>query len=211
MYPSPVRAHLRTALRAANDGSYGRASSSFEAAYSLARELAGKNELADDRETSLMRSTGVAVRWGAMWEQAGELNEAIAAYDKGLAEVLALVDSGTRLSKNEMMRGVAISMKIGDLAVLTGTKAGEKQAEERYSWCVQEMMRLGMTPEQLDKVRDELESQQTRGASSAPVDAPSSSKTEQDETDLPDWLESVELVAGMERLGELYAKQGRVE
>lgn len=158
-----------------------------------------------------MRSTGVAVRWGAMWEQAGELNEAIAAYDKGLAEVLALVDSGTRLSKNEMMRGVAISMKIGDLAVLTGTKAGEKQAEERYSWCVQEMMRLGMTPEQLDKVRDELESQQTRGASSAPVDAPSSSKTEQDETDLPDWLESVELVAGMERLGELYAKQGRVE
>lgn len=165
-------------------------------------ELAAKGELGN-REEALMKTTGVAIRWGGMWEEAGDLGKAAEVYEKGLQEVLKAIYEGKDVTKKEVMRSVAISMKIGDLCVLMGGKEDLKVAEERYTWCVQEMMRLKMTPGQLEKVKEELES--------GPKAKLEGEDKDDLETDLPSWAGDVQLVAGMERLGELYAKLGNIE
>jgi hypothetical protein len=151
-----------------------------------------------------MKSSGVAIRWGGMWEEAGELGNAAEVYQKGLEEVLKAVHAGGA-SKKEVMRSVAISMKLGDICVRMGGNEQLKIAEERYTWCVQEMMRLKMTPEQLEMVKAEMEGGLKEEGAAA------EGKKDELETDLPSWAGDVQLVAGMERLGELYAKLGNVE
>lgn len=149
-----------------------------------------------------MKSTGVAIRWGGMWEEAGNLGKASEVYSKALDEVMEVMASG-KASRKEIMRGVAIAMKIGDLGVIMDGPEQLKTAEAMYTFCVQEMMRLKMTPAQLDKVKKEMEE--------GPRPKNEDGEKDELETDLPSWAGDVQLTAGMERLGELYAKLGNIE
>lgn len=149
-----------------------------------------------------MKTTGIAVKWGGMWEEAGERGKAIEVYERGYKEISDLMElDDVQLNENEIMRGVSLAMKLGDLWVEVGGKSGEKEAERHYVWSVEEMMRLSMSDGQKDKVKEEME----HG-----IVAEGGDKIEKG-MDLPKWLGRVELVAGFERLGELYSRTGKVE
>ena len=108
-------------------------------------------------------------------------------------------------------------MKLGDLWVQRGGGASPNseataEAERYYSWAVQELMRLNLTDQQRDKVKAQLSAQEE------PLKVPTTiSSTEpgrdEDEADLklPSWVGEVELVAAMERLGDLYSRTGKIE
>jgi hypothetical protein len=202
-YPSPVRAHLRSALRSQSTSSYPRADTSFAAAYDLALDLASRGELGT-AEQALMRTTGIVIRWGGMWEEAGELDKAVEVYEKGFEECRRVIEE-VQAGRKEVMRGVAIAMKIGDLWMMQGGSEveKEKEAEKKYVFCVEEMMRLNMSKEQLEKVGQEME----HGEAAVKAEPEGG----QEETDLPAWASQVELVAGLERLGDLYARMEKVE
>lgn len=199
----PIRTHLRAGLRSAATTQYSRASNSFETAYNLALDLASQGGFGA-REEGVIKTTAIAIKWGGMWEEAGERGKAIEVYDKAYKEVVDLLDlDGVKVSEKEIMRGVAVGMKLGDLYVEVGGKEGDKEAERYYVWCVEEMMRLSMTDSQKDKVREELE----HGIVAEGGDPKGGDKG----MDLPLWLGKVELVAGFERLAELYSKAGKIE
>ncbi|GAA6007902.1 hypothetical protein JCM10207_004918 [Rhodosporidiobolus poonsookiae] len=214
----PIRSKLRAALRASTSGEFDRSSSFFQQAYALAQDLFSTGQLADTREVALKRLTGIAVRWGGMWEEAGELAKAVEAYDTGFQPVAALVDGYKNegwapASEFEIKRGAAIAMKLGDLWVRLGGAEGDKEAERYYTWAVEELMRLNLTEKQKAQVKTELDAGALVG------DAPQQQekkKTEgaegaEEEYKLPGWVGEVELVAAFERLGELYSRQGRIE
>ncbi|KAK4056924.1 hypothetical protein OIO90_002174 [Microbotryomycetes sp. JL221] len=212
-YPTDVRNHLRQALRAINDGGFERASTSFKLAYDKCVELcqADSTALGKTRQERVMRTSGVGIRWAAMWEQAGEVARAIQVYEQTLQDVLQAINNASAATasdeptKQETMRAVAIAMKVGDCLVAVGSKDALKAAEERYTFCVEEMMRMNLSPQQRDRVKLEMETGQ-------PAPETTLSKgTNPDDIDLPEWANKTELVAGMERLGELYARQGNIE
>ncbi|GAA5956245.1 hypothetical protein JCM21900_006582 [Sporobolomyces salmonicolor] len=208
----PIRSKLRAALRAQASGEFERASSFFDEAYSLALELAPTGELGST-EQALIRTTGIAVRWGGMWEEVGELGRAIAAYDTGFQPVAAAVDGykgggAVQLSRAEVMRGAGIALKLGDLWVRLGGLEGDQEAERYYTWAVEELMRLTLTDKQKAKVKAEMQRQEGGPTEAA---APPAKPDEQDDLDLPGWVGEVELVAAFERLGELYSRQGKIE
>ncbi|KAK4051190.1 hypothetical protein OIV83_003012 [Microbotryomycetes sp. JL201] len=204
-YPSDVRQHLRQALRAVNDGAFERAHTSFKQAYDATVSLANVNQLGTSREQALMRMSGIGIKWAAMWEQAGQLGRAIQVYELALQDVLKLSSGAQEPSKAETMRAVAIAMKLGDCLVAVGGKDAIKAAEERYTFCVEEMMRMNLSPVQRERVKAEMETGQARPAEGVASDRPD------DDLALPEWSNKVELVAGMERLAELYARQGNIE
>lgn len=194
----PIRSHLRAALRSASTSSYPRASTSFEKAYALALELASRGDFGTPEE-ALMKTTGIAVKWGGMWEDAGERGKARECYELGWREVVRLLEGQENEGEKEVMRGVAIAIKIGDLWVEEGSK-GDREAEKYYVWCVEEMMKLGMSEAQKNKVDEEV------------IHGIVAEKDAEDKgMELPKWLGNVELVAGFERLGELYARAGNTE
>lgn len=210
-----MRSKLRAALRAQSAGEYERSSTFFQAAYSLAQDLFATGELGASREEAVLRLTGIAVRWGAMWESTAEYARAIDAYDTGFQPVAAVVE-GHKLegqaepSRAEVMRGAGIAMKLGDLWVRVGGPEANSEAERYYTWSVQELMRLSLTGEQKDKVRAEMAAQEAPVA--AGTAAEKATKVDADEeTKLPNWVSEVELVAVMERLGELYSRMGKIE
>ena len=145
-----------------------------------------------------MKTTGIAIKWGGMWEDAGERGKARECYELGWREVVQLLEGQEKEGSKEVMKGVAMAMKIGDLWVEEGRK-GDGEAEKYYVWCVEEMMKLGMTEAQKSKVEEEV----THGIVAG--------KEEDKGMELPKWLGQVELVAGFERLGELYARAGNTE
>lgn len=136
--------------------------------------------------------------------------KSIECYEMGWREILPLMDDAEdgkigKLSQDEVLRGVAIALKIGDLYVDEGKDA---EAEKYYVWSVEEMMKLGMSDEQRSKVDSEV----VHGI--VAVNAKSLGMDEPDKDtgmDLPKWAGKVELVAGFERLGDLYARQGKIE
>lgn len=212
-FPSPVRSQLRAALRSAGNLDYPRASKSFAAAYEMTKDLAAQGALGTAQE-ALMKTTGIAVKWGGMWEGVGERAKAMEAYDLGWKEVCDALDAerstgegiqGSRkLSGEEIMRGVAIALKMGDICVEAG-KAGDLDAEKYFVWSVEEMLRLGMTEGQKSQVKIELEHGGV-GPGKEPEDEKKDNGLE-----LPAWLGKVELSAGLERLGDLYTRSGRPE
>ncbi|GAA5897638.1 hypothetical protein JCM5296_003744 [Sporobolomyces johnsonii] len=208
----PIRSKLRAALRAQSSGEFERASSFFDEAYALALELAAIGELGSTEE-AVMRTTGIAVRWGGMWEEVGELGRAIAAYDTGFQPVAAAVEGykggeGAPPSRAEVMRGAGIALKLGDLWVGLGGPEGNHEAERYYTWAVEELMRLTLTDKQKAKVKAEMQRQE---AGPTEATAAPAKTDEQDDLELPGWVGEVELVAAFERLGELYSRQGKVE
>ncbi|SGY48353.1 BQ5605_C001g00644 [Microbotryum silenes-dioicae] len=219
-YPAAIRTHLRAALRSAATESYSRADASFAQAYQLALD---DPTLGKTRQERLIKTTGIAIRWGAMWEAARELGKAIEVYDKGFREIADLVDAALPAqlastststttattdmpTKLEIMRGAAIALKVGDLSCDLGGTEALVHAEERYAWALQELMRVNMTPAQLQQVDIE----QRHGSPDHRVDPPPIEGSEGD-NDLPTWASKVELVGAMERLGGLYARQGKLE
>ncbi|GAA5935655.1 hypothetical protein JCM10213_003651 [Rhodosporidiobolus nylandii] len=210
----PIRSKLRAALRAQTSLEFERSSSFFQQAYGLAQDLFSTGQLAPTREEALKRLTGIAVRWGGMWEEAGELGKAIEAYDTGFQPVAALAEGYKQegwapASEGEVKRGAGIAMKLGDLWVRIGGAEGEKEAERYYTWAVEELMRLSLTEKQKSAVQQEL----ARGAVVGEEVKKEDKAAEADEDDLklPGWVGEVELVAAFERLGELYSRQGKVE
>ena len=216
-FPSAVRTHLRAALRSASSQDYPRASRAFDQAYALALELAaqGKEGGMGTPEESLMKTTGIAIKHGGMWEDIGEKGKAIDCYSQGWKEVcdaLALERTteegavgGRKLSSQEIMRGVSIAFKMGDICVESGGKSGDKEAEKYYVWCVEEMLRSTMNESQKTRVEEEM---QHGGVG---PDAPKSETAKQDGLELPEWLGKVELAGGLERLGELYSRGNKPE
>ncbi|KAM0787569.1 hypothetical protein ACM66B_003639 [Microbotryomycetes sp. NB124-2] len=204
-YPSQVRQHLRQALRAVNDGAFERAHTSFKQAYDATIALASENKLGGTREQAVLRTSGIGIKWAAMWEQAGQLGRAIQAYEQTLQDVLKLSSGAQEPSRIETMRAVAIAMKLGDCLVAVGGKDALKAAEERYTFCVDEMMRINLSPNQRERVKQEMETGQAAPSSSVENDR------RDEDLGLPEWSNKVELVAGMERLAELYARQGNIE
>ncbi|GAA6058124.1 hypothetical protein JCM3770_005952 [Rhodotorula araucariae] len=214
----PVRSKLRAALRAQSAGEPDRSSTFFASAYALAQDLFTQGTLAPTREEAVLRLTGIAIRWGAMWESVAETARAIDAYDTGFQPVAALVDGykpgavddGRAPSVAEVQRGAALAIKLGDLWVKLGGSEADSEAERYYTWAVQELMRLSLTDDQKAKVEAELAAQDAPPASVAK--APAEKKaSEDDELKLPGWIGDVELVAAMERLGELYSRMGKIE
>lgn len=196
----PIRTLLRRALTAAGNGDQPRAATAFEAAYSLALDLESRGEL------DLMRTTGIAIRWGGMWEQVGQISKAREAYELAWNEVVERTKTGAATT-DEVLRGVAVALKIGDLWV---EEKVDSEAERYFVWSIEEMMRLGMTDEQKQTVLEEM----THDAVPAKVQRTAESgakKAEDDGWDLPKWLGKVELVAGFERLGDLYSRTGKPE
>ncbi|BGP07771.1 hypothetical protein JCM10049v2_003611 [Rhodotorula toruloides] len=213
----PVRSKLRSALRAQSTGEHESSSTLFEAAYSLALDLFHTGELGKTQEEAVMRLTGIAVRWGAMWEEAGELSKAIAAYDTGFQPIAALIDGfkvgeGAQPSVEEVKRGAGIAMKLGDLWIRLGGAEGTSEAERYYTWALQELMRLNMTDKQKQRVKDEMASQDAPVPAAGPQASTKKGEIKDDETlQLPEWLNDVEVVAAMERLGDLYSRMGKIE
>ncbi|GAA5875565.1 hypothetical protein JCM8547_007583 [Rhodosporidiobolus lusitaniae] len=214
----PVRSKLRAALRAASTQEYERSSVFFQQAYQLAQDLFSTGQLAESREEALKRLTGIAVKWGGMWEEAGEFGKAIEAYDTGFQPVAALVDGFKKegwasASAGETKRGASIAMKLGDLWVQVGGIEGEKEAERYYTWAVEELMRLNLTEKQQGKVKEQMEKQekQEKGEKVEVGEKKPASEEDEEALKLPGWVGEVELVAAFERLGELYSKQGKIE
>ncbi|GAA5928947.1 uncharacterized protein JCM15063_004015 [Sporobolomyces koalae] len=223
----PIRSKLRAAIRAESSAEYERASAFFQQAYDLALDLHKQGQLASstDREASLLKLSGIAVRWGGMWEQVGQLSKAIEVYDlafqpiaHALEESKAALTSGSA-AVEEVKRGAGIAMKLGDLWTILGittlglAQEAESEAERYYAWSVEELMRLSLTPEQKLKVKESMDRQNAgTSAEQAPPSATASPAKEEDKgVDLPDWVAEVELVAAFERLGDLYSRQGRIE
>lgn len=199
----PIRTLLRRALTASNAGDPARASAAFAQAYALALDLASRGELGSSEE-SLMRTSGIVIRCGAMWEAVGQLAKARENYELAWGECKDRIERGGAGEK-EVMRAVGVALKVGDLWVEEGA-VGDKEAEAYFVWAVETMMRLGMNAAQKEKVREEV----VHGV----VPAKGEEKTKEgreDGWDLPEWLGKVELVAGFERLGDLYARIGKPE
>ncbi|GAA5970849.1 hypothetical protein JCM11641_004480 [Rhodosporidiobolus odoratus] len=208
----PIRSKLRAALRAQSTGDFDRSSSFFQQAYSLAQDLFSTGQLAPSREEALRRLTGIAVRWGGMWEEAGELGKAVEAYDTGFQPIAALADGyksegWAPANEGEVKRGAGIAMKLGDLWVRLGGTEGDKEAERYYTWAVEELMRLSLTEKQKDKVQQEL----NRGVFVGEEPLKGEKSQEGNDLELPGWVGEVELVAAFERLGEFYSRQGKVD
>ncbi|GAA5850194.1 hypothetical protein JCM9279_003562 [Rhodotorula babjevae] len=228
----PIRSKLRAALRAHSAGEHDRSSTFFSAAYDLALDLYARGELAPTQDEAVERLTGIAIRWGAMWESVAETARAIEAYDTGFQPVAARVDAhqlgGGASNVNapptpvEVRRGAAIAVKLGDLwlkqggsaaAAAAGARAGEAdtEAERYYTWAVQELMRLSLSDEQKAKVRAQLAAQEAPAAAAGEKKGDKGGKEGEEELEVPGWVGEVELVAAMERLGELYSRLGRIE
>ena len=92
----PVRSKLRAALRLQQSGDYARASAVFQQAYDLALDLFRTGELAPEQDEALLRLSGIAVRWGGLWEEAGDLARAIEVYDTGFQPVAAAIEGFTK-------------------------------------------------------------------------------------------------------------------
>lgn len=203
-YPKELRGHLRAAIRSASTGAFARADTSFATAYEQALALSAAGALGTPPE-ALLRTTGIIAKWGAMWESAGDFARASEVYAIGWDEVKALMRDNTgQVGEGGTMRGVQLAMKRGDCEQRRGN-VGEGEAERCYSWAVQEMMRLGMSESQKVRVLEEL----ATGKEESLGERKEHEKDE--EFDLPKWDGKVELVAGFERLAELYARQGRIE
>lgn len=215
---------MRAALRLQQSGDYDRASAVFDQAYQLALDLYRSGNLAPTAEEASLRLSGIAVRWGGMWEAAGDLARAIEVYDTGFQPLAAAVEahnkqpgSGVAPTRKQVQRGAGIAMKLGDLWVHSAgpNLAGEAvaEAERYYSWAVQELMRLNLTDKQREKVKTELAAQEQPLAVPAPAstDAVTAPADDGDDMQLPGWVGEVELVAAMERLGDLYSRTGKIE
>ncbi|BGP39789.1 hypothetical protein JCM10450v2_003760 [Rhodotorula kratochvilovae] len=216
----PIRSKLRAALRAQSAGEPDRSSAFFAAAYALAQDLFAQGKLAPSREEALLRLTGIAIRWGAMWESVAETARAVDAYDTGFQPVAAVVDGykldggagGSAPTTAEVQRGAALAIKLGDLWVkLGGGKEADSEAERYYTWAVQELMRLSLTDEQKAKVKAQLDAQDAPPPPAAEATSEEKKVSEDDDLKLPGWIGDVELVAAMERLGELYSRMGKIE
>lgn len=202
-----------------------RASAVFEQAYQLALDLFHTNQLAPSSGEALLRLSGIAVQWGSLWEGAGDLARAIEVYDTGFQPLAATVDAyvkngrGPAPSRKEVQRGAGVAMKLGDLWVRRGGSAFEgggeavAEAERYYSWAVQELMRLNMTDKQGATVQAEMAAQENPSATpaSAPAGGAQGSPDGEADSELPAWVGEVELVAAMERLGDLYSRTGKIE
>ncbi|GAA6027477.1 hypothetical protein JCM8097_007882 [Rhodosporidiobolus ruineniae] len=211
----PIRAKLRAALRAQNSNEYDRSAAFFQQAYALAQDLFSTGQLASSREEALKRLTGIAVRWGGMWEAAGEPAKAIEAYDTGFQPVAALAEGyksegWAPATAFEVKRGASIAMKLGDLWVAVGGPEGEKEAERYYEWAVNELMRLNLTEKQKGVVKERMAAQEA-GKKAEPAAKKAEEGEEEDEMKLPGWVGEVELVGAFERLGEFYSRQGKIE
>ncbi|KAI5480916.1 hypothetical protein MNV49_006725 [Pseudohyphozyma bogoriensis] len=197
-YPSPIRTHLRAALRLSNTKDYVKASQAFEKAYALANELGERGEFGPKgSEESVLKISGIAVRWGAMWEEAGERGEARKVYE----EVLKALKERSKAGEKVRERAAGVSLKIGDLWVDQGK---DDRAEEYFVWGLEELMRIRMSDAQREKVGKVLEAQEKGGEFKA-------EKKGEEEEAVPKWLEGVAVVGAMERLGDLYARAGKVE
>ncbi|GAA5825636.1 hypothetical protein JCM11251_000317 [Rhodosporidiobolus azoricus] len=213
----PIRSKLRAALRAQNSNEFERSSNFFQQAYMLAQDLFSTGNLAPSREEALRRLTGIAVRWGGMWEAAGEPARAIEAYDTGFQPVAALVEGFKKegwapAAPSEIKRGAGIAMKLGDLWVGIGGPAGgeaEKEAERYYTWTVEELMRLTLTEKQKELVSGQMQAQEK--GEQLPLPEKKEGDDLEDDLKLPGWVGEVELVAAFERLGELYSRQGKID
>ncbi|GAA5861974.1 hypothetical protein JCM3774_001371 [Rhodotorula dairenensis] len=222
----PVRSKLRAALRLQQSGDYARASAVFQQAYDLALDLFRTGQLAPEQDEALLRLSGIAVRWGGLWEEAGDLARAVEVYDTGFQPVAAAVEGFTKgdgpgqrgtaaPTRKQVQRGAGIAMKLGDLWVQRGAgtdpnSEATAEAERYYSWAVQELMRLNLTDKQRDQVKAQLSAQDEPLAAPTPSSTSATSDGEAD-LKLPSWVGEVELVAAMERLGDLYSRTGKIE
>lgn len=184
-------------------------------------------QLTPDQDEALLRLSGIAVRWGALWEEAGDLARAVEVYDTGFQPVAAAIEASTKgqgqgeattiaaPTRKQVQRGAGIAMKLGDLWVQRGAGANPNseataEAERYYSWAVQELMRLNLTDKQREKVKAQLRAQDEPLEVSAPSPVAGIEDREAD-LKLPSWVGEVELVAAMERLGDLYSRTGKIE
>ncbi|GAA6023121.1 hypothetical protein JCM11491_000078 [Sporobolomyces phaffii] len=227
----PIRSKLRAAIRAESTQEYQRAASFFQQAYDLCLDLykTAPPGSTEDDGSQLIKLSGIAVRWGGMWESIGQLDKAIEVYDVGFQPIADALEASNSLSVTgggggdsssapptleQVKRGAGIALKLGDLWVTLGAtnpqlnRAAQSEAERYYSWAVGELMRLSLTPEQKRKVRSELDRQEK---GEAPAPAEEKEKKEEKGIDLPGWIGEVELVGAFERLGDLYSRQGRIE
>jgi len=137
-WPRELRDDLRQALHARNRGDIKQASTHFQRVLAAARALAPSGKLGT-RDVGL-KTSGIAIAWGAMLEGEGEWVEAYAVYADALDEILlrgnydpALLASESKSSASsssttsasyadvrspaERMRAVAIAQRLGDLAL----------------------------------------------------------------------------------------------
>jgi hypothetical protein len=212
---------LRAAIRSESTGEYERASNFFQQAYDLALDLYKTDEGSNDSKgQELIKLSGIAVRWGGMWETSGQIDKAVEVYDVGFQPIADYLDRqkfGKGGDYETVKRGAGLALKLGDLWTVLGgstpslTKEAQSEAERYYTWAVEELMRLSLTGEQKEKVKREMENQE-RGIANAPAEEEKKKQGEEDKgMELPGWIGEVELVAAFERLGDLYSRQGRIE
>lgn len=218
----PIRSKLRAAIRAESSSEYSRADSFFQQAYDLCLDLY-KNSGELNTQEGLIKLSGIAVRWGGMWEKKNELERALEVYDIGFQPIAHQIQSTNQGSSGGggenyeiVKRGAGLALKLGDLWTLVGSTnpgvIGEAQseAERYYTWAVEELMRLSLTEDQKEKVREQMENQE-KGIQANPPPSEATGKDNKDGTELPSWIGQVELVGAFERLGDLYSRQGKIE
>ncbi|GAA5970999.1 hypothetical protein JCM3765_002290 [Sporobolomyces pararoseus] len=216
----PIRSKLRAAIRAESSSEYSRADTFFQQAYELCLDLYKSSGELNSKE-GLINLSGIAVRWGGMWEKKNELERALEVYDIGFQPIAYQIQSTNQGSRGEnsvdiVKRGAGLALKLGDLWTLLGSMnpvaVGEAQseAERYYTWAVEELMRLSLTEDQKEKVREQMDNQE-KGIQSNPPSSDATGKDNKDGMDLPSWVGQVELVAAFERLGDLYSRQGKIE
>jgi tetratricopeptide (TPR) repeat protein len=224
---------LRAAIRAESTLEYERASTFFQQAYDLCLDLyrTNNNNNKNSNDRGLINLSGIAVRWGGMWESTGRLDKAIQVYDTGFQPIADLLargsgggggGGGSTIQVEEVKRGAGLALKLGDLWVTLGNSEpslngeAQQEAERYYSWAVGELMRLSLTPEQRAKVKTEMDKQENPGRATTPPSMLAEEEKEKEKEketgiELPEWIGEVELVAAFERLGDLYSRQGRIE
>lgn len=170
----------------------------------MAVELNEQGKLSSDHVAALNMCTGIAAQWGSVWETtAGGRAKAVEAYRKGYQLVMRFLqryDSTLTAAQKEIVvtRGASLATKIGDLYV---DERLDEKAEPYYVWSIEQLMKLSLTDQQKEAVRQEMETGQPAAAT----------QPDQQEQGVPAWLRSAELVSGFERLGELYIRQRKVD
>lgn len=229
-YPSAVRAELRGALRAANAGSYERASELFTSALARAIALAESGELTPDKHEVPWKVSGIELARAAMWdERAGDASKAAQSYDSALqlleTMVPALQSGGDTPATEdpwtrERVRAASIRVRIGELIMASATSPAvarrlgkaettvQLEKAERYlSRAVEDLLRLAMSERQRKAVSEEL-GRQSAGAKEQTPDGAKRDEVEKG-LSLPLWLSDVGLASALERLAAVYSQLGR--
>jgi hypothetical protein len=145
-----------------------------------------------------LKISGIAVALGEALELA---NRPGASFDSYKAAFDLLQDHRTDLSPEEQLRCVALAHKLGDLA--EAYSLGDREEEKWRTWAVEESLRIARA----SASKNSQKKTESRDGGKQDEDI----RIVLTELELPHWLNSTDVGAPLEALGEFYARSGRTE